>query len=287
MFHSSVTLLCGLVVSAFVIGQEPPSDRGAPDRRDAKTSSWKYLDIEQGRKHWAYQPPKNAAAPTVKNAAWPRTDVDRFVIASLDSKGLTPVEDADRRVLLRRVTFDLIGLPPTPAEVEAFAADASPAAFEQVVDRLLDSPHFGEKWARHWLDLARYAESTGKTVNFNYPHAWRYRDYVIASFNADKPYNEFVKEQLAGDLMKSDDLKVTAERLIATGFLAIGPKTLNERSGLKFELDVADEQIDVTTQAFLGITVARRGELCRVVPAGRLPRHAHRPRHRRHRRPGQ
>src|SRR5262249_77421 len=136
------------------------------------------------------------------------------------------------------------------------AADTSPAAFEKVVDRLLASPRFGEKWARHWLDVARYAESTGKTVNFKYPHAWRYRDYVIAAFNADKPYDQFIKEQLAGDLMKSDDPKVKAERLIATGFLAIGPKTLNDRNGLKFELDVVDEQIDVTTQAFLGITAA-------------------------------
>jgi hypothetical protein len=140
--------------------------------------------------------------------------------------------------------------------VDAFVADTSPKAFEKVVDRLLASPRFGEKWARHWLDVARYAESTGKTVNFNYPHAWRYRDYVIAAFNADKPYDQFIKEQLAGDLMKTDDPKLKAERLIATGFLAIGPKTLNERSGLKFELDEVDEQIDATTLAFLGVTAA-------------------------------
>jgi cytochrome c553 len=229
---------------------------GAPDPRDGLEVARKDQGIEKGRNHWAYQPPKKSAAPRVKNTAWPRTDVDRFVLASLETKGLTPVADADRRTLLRRVTFDLIGLPPTPAEVEAFAADTSPQAFEKVVGRLLASPRFGEKWARHWLDVARYAESTGKTVNFNYPHAWRYRDYVIAAFNADKPYDQFIKEQLAGDLMKSDDPKVMAERTIATGFLAIGPKTLNERNGLKFELDLADEQIDVTTQAFLGITVA-------------------------------
>jgi hypothetical protein len=166
------------------------------------------------------------------------------------------VADADRRTLLRRLSFDLTGLPPAPGEVEAFCAKDSNETLESVVDRLLASPRFGEKWARHWLDVARYAESTGKTVNFNYPHAWRYRDYVIAAFNADKPYDQFVKEQLAGDLMRSDDPQVKAERLIATGFLAIGPKTLNERNGIKFELDVVDEQIDVTTQAFLGITVA-------------------------------
>jgi hypothetical protein len=229
---------------------------GAPDPRTGAKSAYKYIDIEQGRKHWAYQPPKRVAEPRVKNAAWPRTDVDRFILAALEAKGLKPVADADRRALLRRVSFDLTGLPPTPAEAEAFAADPSPDAFGKVVDRLLASPRFGEKWARHWLDVARYAESTGKTVNFAYPHAWRYRDYVIAAFNADKPYDQFIKEQLAGDLMKSDDPKVTAERLIAPGFLAIGPRTLNERSGLKFELDTVDEQIDVTTQAFLGVTAA-------------------------------
>jgi cytochrome c553 len=229
---------------------------GAPDPRNGVKVARKEIDIEQGRNHWAYQPPKKGVDPKVKKTAWPRTDVDRFILAALETKGLTPAEDADRRTLLRRVSFDLIGLPPTPAEVEAFVADTTPDAFEKVVDRLLASPRFGEKWARHWLDLARYAESTGKTVNFSYPHAWRYRDYVIAAFNADKPYDQFIKEQLAGDLMKSEDPKVQAERLIATGFLALGPKTLNERNGLKFELDVVDEQIDVTTQAFLGITAA-------------------------------
>jgi cytochrome c553 len=230
---------------------------GAPDPREGTSAvAWKYVDIEQGRKHWAYQPPKKPAVPTVKEVNWPRNDVDRFILSALETKGLTPVADADRRTLLRRVTLDLTGLPPTPAEVEDFAEDKSPNAFEKVVDRLLASPRFGEKWARHWLDIARYAESTGKTVNFNYPQAWRYRDYVIAAFNSNKPYDQFIKEQLAGDLMKSDDPKTKAERLIATGFLAIGPKTLNERSGLKFELDIVDEQIDVTTQAFLGITAA-------------------------------
>ncbi|MBM3979425.1 MAG: DUF1549 domain-containing protein [Planctomycetes bacterium] len=228
---------------------------GAPDPRGARAAG-KYIDIEEGRKHWAYQPPKKPVAPQVKNAAWPRTEIDRFVLEGLEAKGLTPVADADRRALIRRVTFDLTGLPPTAAEVSAFVEDAAPDAFEKVVDRLLASPRFGEKWARHWLDVARFAESTGKTVNFNYPHAWRYRDYVIAAFNADKPYDQFVKEQLAGDLMPTDDAKRRAERLVATGFLAIGPKTLNERNGLKFELDIVDEQIDVTTHAFLGVTAA-------------------------------
>lgn len=231
--------------------------KGAPDPRPAtRVVRAGEIDWEQGRRHWAFQAPRNVAPPAVKNAAWPRTDVDRFVLAALESAGLAPVSDADRRTLLRRLAFDLTGLPPSPAVVERFAAEKPAVVLESLVDEMLASPRFGEKWARHWLDVARYAESTGKTVNFNYPHAWRYRDYVIAAFNGDKPYDQFIKEQLAGDLMPSDDPQARAERLVATGFLAIGPKTLNERSGLKFELDVADEQIDVTTQAFLGLTVA-------------------------------
>lgn len=229
--------------------------RGAPDPRDDGWSGQE-IDIAKGRKHWSFQSPKNPIPPKIKQTNWPRTDIDRFILAELDNKGLQPNSDAERRILLRRLSFDLIGLPPTPAEVEAFLADKSAKAYENVVDQLLASPRFGEKWARHWLDLARYAESTGKTVNFYYPHAWRYRDYVIAAFNSDKPYDQFIMEQLAGDLMPTEDANLRAERMIATGFLAIGPKTLNERSGLKYELDNVDEQIDVTTQAFLGITVA-------------------------------
>jgi cytochrome c553 len=229
---------------------------GAPDPRDGTRPVHAYPTIEEGRKHWAFRPVKKAAPPAVKDASWPRTDLDRYILAALDARGLKPVGMAERMDLLRRASFDLTGLPPTQAEAQAFAADSSAEAFEKAVVRLLDSPRFGEKWARHWLDVARFAESTGKTVNFAYPHAWRYRDYVIAAFNADKPYDLFIKEQLAGDLMKSETPRDRAERLIATGFLAIGPKTLNDRSGLRFELDIADEQVDVVTQAFLGITAA-------------------------------
>jgi hypothetical protein len=234
---------------------------GAVDPRDGKPPVAEHyaIDIEKGREFWSFQPPKETSPPAVKDAAWPRTDVDRYLLAAMEAKNLKPVEDADARTFLRRLYFDLLGLPPSPEEVAEFAArhaEDAQAAIGEVVDRLLESPRFGERWARHWLDVARYAESTGKTVNFYYPQAWRYRDYVIAAFNTDKPYDEFILEQLAGDLMPSDDPHVTAERMIATGFLAIGPKTLNERNGLKYELDMVDEQIDVTTQAFLGITVA-------------------------------
>jgi len=230
---------------------------GAADPRDGKkVVAAKEIDIEKGRQFWAFQPPKAAIPPTVQNTAWLRTDIDRLILAGLEAKGLKPVGDADPRALIRRLYFDLIGLPPTPEDVEAFAKNPSPAAFAAIVDKLLDSPRFGETWGRHWLDVARYAESCGKTANFNYPHAWRFRDYVIAAFNADKSFDQFIKEQLAGDLLPSGNDKENAEHVIATGFLAIGPKALNERNGLQFELDVADEQIDVTSQAFLGITAA-------------------------------
>ncbi len=229
---------------------------GAPDPRDdAATIVKSAIDIEKGRQFWAFQPPKKAAPPKVKDTKWAHSDVDRFLLAGLEAKNLKPVGDADKRTLLRRVYYDLIGLPPSPEEIEAFVNDQSPQAFEKVVDKLLASPQFGERWGRHWLDIARFGESSGKNVNFAYPHAWRYRDYVIAAFNSDKPYDQFVKEQLAGDLLPAANEKEKAEHEIATGFLAIGPKDHNERSALQFQMDVADEQIDVMSQAFLGITI--------------------------------
>ncbi|MDB5300461.1 MAG: Planctomycete cytochrome, partial [Phycisphaerales bacterium] len=158
--------------------------------------------------------------------------------------------------LIRRVTFDLIGLPPTPEEVDAFVNDRSPTAFETVVDRLLASPRFGEKWGRHWLDIARYGESTGSARNIPYTQAWRYRDYVIDCFNSDKPYDQFLSEQIAGDLLPYDGPAQHNEQLIATGFLAIGVKDLNEKDRRKYEMDNVDEQIDVTTRAILGLTVS-------------------------------
>ncbi len=240
---------------------------GAPDPRgvradDGKTASERAIDIEKGRQFWAFQPPKRSAPPDVKDETWAETGVDRFLLAALEANGLKPVADADPRTLLRRLHLDLIGLPPTPEEVEEFVSDyessiGSPhSAIERAVDGLLASSHFGERWGRHWLDVARFAESSGKAVNYTYPHAWRYRDYVIASFNADKPYDQFIREQLAGDLMPASDPKLTADRLVATGFLALGQRVLIERDRIQFEMDQADEQIDTVTQAFLGITAA-------------------------------
>ena len=153
------------------------------------------------KEHWAWQPLREAKVPQVKNSAWARDEIDRFVLAKLEEKKLQPVGDADKLTLIRRVTFDLTGLPPTLDEIDAFLKDASVQAFEKVVDRLLASSAYGERWGRHWLDVARYAESTGSARNLPYPHAWRYRDYVIDAFNRDKPYDRFVREQIAGDLL--------------------------------------------------------------------------------------
>ncbi len=206
--------------------------------------------------HWAWQPVKQVAAPAVKSTAWPRGDIDHFILASLEAKGLHPVGDADRVTLIRRVSFDLTGLPPTPAETQAFVSDPSGNAFEKVVDRLLASPGFGERWGRHWLDVARYAESTGSSRNVPYTYAWRYRDYVIDAFNEDKPYDRFLTEQLAGDLLPASNAAQHDEQLIATGFLALGIKDLNEKDRLKYTMDNVDEQIDVTSRAMLGMTVS-------------------------------
>ncbi len=229
---------------------------GAPDPRDGKVVAKKTWDMEKGREHWSFQPPQKSAPPAVKDTAWAKSDIDRFVLAGLEQHELKPVGDADARTLLRRVYFDLIGLPPSPEEVETFAKDKNPKAFEKVVDKLLASPQYGERWSRHWLDVARYAESSGKEINIAYPHAWRYRDYVIKAFNDDKPYDRFLKEQIAGDLLPIKDDTQWAEHLVATGFLAIGPKSHNTRDSRQFALDVADEQIDAVSQGMLGLTVA-------------------------------
>jgi dienelactone hydrolase/Ca2+-binding EF-hand superfamily protein len=206
--------------------------------------------------HWAFQPVKDAPAPTVKNTAWPRSEVDRFVLAELEAKGLAPVGDAEPAALLRRVHLDLTGLPPTAEQVQAFLAAPSESRIEGVIDELMKSPQFGERWGRHWLDVARYAESSGKETDFAYPQAWRYRDYVIKAFNQDMPFDQFIREQIAGDLFEVRDDKERAELLIATGFLAIGPKSHIEKNPLQFEMDVVDEQIDAVSQAFLATTMA-------------------------------
>ena len=215
-----------------------------------------FVDWEKARQHWSLIPMKSHPTPAVQDEGWSWCDIDRFVFEGMVENGVAPVADAEKSVWLRRVTFDLIGLPPTPEEVIAFTRDRSPTAFDRVVDRLLASSAFGERWGRHWLDVARFAESSGKEVNIAYPYAWRYRNYVIDAFNNDKPYNQFLREQLAGDLIPSKDLNERTEHLIATGFLAVGAKGHNTRGRSQFTADTIDEQIDAVGQSMLGLTIA-------------------------------
>ena len=235
-------------------------EAGAIDPREGKSAvATAGIDIEQGRDFWAFQRPIKTQPPEVKDDSWPLTDVDRFVRAAQEREGLEVVGDAQPRTLVRRLYFDLIGLPPTPEEVQAFVdgwQNGPQQMLESTVDRLLESRQFGERWGRHWLDVARYAESSGKETSFSYPQAWRYRDYVIDSFNDDVPFDEFIREQIAGDLLPADNDIQQAEQLVATGFLALGPKSHIERNKKQFEMDLVDEQIDAVSQAFLGLTVA-------------------------------
>jgi hypothetical protein len=225
-------------------------EMGAPDPRGrVKMVVESEVDIEAGRKHWAYQTP----------VATPGASIDRLVAAKLKDASISPVAQADAGTLLRRINYDIVGLPPTTAEVTQFVSawnrDAKTAVAAKV-DELLKRPQYGERWGRHWLDVARYGESTGKDVNVTYPHIWRYRDYVYDSFNADKPYDEFIREQVAGDLLKVKSEAEWQENLIATGFLAMGTKSLNESNPRQHKMDVADEQIDTMSQAVLGLTIS-------------------------------
>jgi hypothetical protein len=206
-------------------------------------------------KHWAFQPVREPEVPRPKRA-WGGSPIDRFLMDRLEREGLEPAPWADRRTLIQRATFDLIGLPPTPEEVEAFLADRQPGAFARVVDRLLASPHYGERWGRHWLDVARYSDSNGLDWNELFAHAWRYRDYVVRVFNEDRPFDQFIREQLAGDLLPGRTEAETYERQVATGFLVMGPKLLALQDRTQLYLDVVDEQVETTTKAFLGLTVS-------------------------------
>ena len=214
-----------------------------------------FTDAEKS--FWAYQPVKSPAIPSVQNEAWIKSPIDRFILRELEARDLKPAASADKLILLRRVTFDLTGLPPTRDEITSFLNDDSSEAYETVVNRLLASPHYGERWGRHWLDVVRYAESTANDANAVMRFAWRYRNYVIDAFNNDLPYDEFLIEQLAGDLLPpGDSVEVRTRRMIATGFLMIGPKALAETDKEQSRLDIVDDQIDVTGRAMLGLTLA-------------------------------
>lgn len=244
--------------------------QGAPDPRVTNVVRGAYRvtpeAIEKGRKFWSLQPLPAASAKVVAEVVQPHASdlqatktIDQFVELQRQQHGVSTPPTADSYTIFRRLCFDLLGVPPTAEQVDWFQglwAQDPEAAMTTAVDFMLASPKFGERWGRHWLDIVRYAESTGREVNMPYTQAWRYRDYVIDSFNDDKPYDRFLKEQLVGDLLPSRDRQQKQEQLIATGFLAMGPKTLNERNKRQFEADVIDEQIDVTTRAFLGISVA-------------------------------
>ena len=248
---------------------------GAPDPRTAATVAkrGRVIDVAEGRKFWSFAPLARVAVPEVeclvisaespyqdaatktaklstKHSALITHPIDAFIRAKLIGNGLTPAPPADKRTLIRRATFDLIGLPPTPQEVDAFLADTSPEAFDKVIERLLSSPHYGERWGRHWLDVARYADSNGMDENIAFGNAWRYRDYVVRAFNDDKPFDQFLTEQVAGDLLPRSE-----DALAATGFLALGARVLAEPDLQKLEMDIIDEQIDTIGKAFMGMTL--------------------------------
>lgn len=229
----------------------PHPDKIAGETVDVKHSA----DWKRRLQHWSFQPPVEKSLPHVSNRQWPQQPLDRFSLAQLEKEGMQPGPPAGRRSLIRRVTYDLTGLPPTPAEVNAFVNDDSPSAFERVVERLLASPHYGQRWGRHWLDVVRYADSNGLDENVAHGNAWRYRDWVIDAFNNDMPYDEFVTKQLAGDLLPTDSPAARNANLVATGFLSLGPKVLAEVDETKMEMDIVDEQISTVGQAFLGLTL--------------------------------
>lgn len=228
---------------------------GAPDPRvetNAPTTTYG-VDLEKGKQFWSLQPVRKSHVPLVKNRRWVRNDVDRFVLAKLEQKGLEPASDADKRTLIRRATFDLTGLPPTPEEVDAFLADKSSKAFEKVVNRLLASSAYGERWGRHWLDVVRYADTSGCNSDYPIPDARKYRDYVIDSFNRDLPYDEFIREQIAGDLLPAKTDEEHFRKVIATGYLAIS-RRFGSRNN-EFHLTIEDT-IDNVGKGVLGLSVS-------------------------------
>jgi len=237
-------------------------EKGATDPRvdPPATAASPPVTVEAGRQFWSNQKPVDHRPPATSRPEWAKRPLDHFVLAQLETHGLTPTTDAEPEVLLRRLHFDLVGLPPSPAAMSDFreqiARAGLDAALERQVDELLASPQYGERWGRHWLDVARFAESSGKEANVTFPYAWRYRDYVIDAFNDDLPYDRFLTEQIAGDLLPAEDAAERAKLLIATGFLAIGPKNLDEANAQQFEADLVDEQIDALTRAVIANSVA-------------------------------
>ena len=252
----------------------PPEDHGAPLSKDEidKLAAW----IQQGavwESHWSFTPPTPVSPPEVQGKAWVQNPIDQFILSKLEQNSVRPFKKAGRRKLIRRLYVDLTGLPPTAAQVQSFLDDRSPDAWKRLVDRVLSSPQYGQRWGRHWLDVARYGDSNGGDENHSYPFAWRYRDYVISSLNADLPFDEFVHEQLAGDLLAAirptdgdgntagpeplaldNESRLSNTQLTATGFLALGTKILAEQDEVKKQADIVDEQIDTIGKTFLALT---------------------------------
>jgi hypothetical protein len=228
---------------------------GADATMAASTAPAKYgMSLEEGRRFWSFQPLQKPPLPQVKDAAWPRTPVDQFILARLEASGIAPAPPADKRTLLRRAAFDLTGLPPTPAEMDDFLADSSTQAFEKVVDRLLNSPRYGERWGRHWLDVARYADTCGNAADYPVPQAHQYRDWVIRAFNRNLPFDQFLREQLAGDLLSGGSDAERFERIKATGYLAIARRFGGDRVG-EHHLTLEDT-IDNLGRTILGFSLA-------------------------------
>ena len=235
--------------------------QGAPWPGDANTAATttSEFDLAARAQHWSFQPVQAVAPPEVNRRDWCRTPVDRFILAKLEAAGLSPAIEAEKRVLIRRVTYELTGLPPTTDEVAAFLADDAPDAYERLVDRLLASPRYGERWARHWLDLVRYAETAGHEFDYDIPHAWRYRDYVIRAFNDDLPYDQFVIEHLAGDLLerpRRNSHTGVNESAMATAFYWFGQGKHSPVDLRAEECDTVDNQLDVIGKTFQGLTIA-------------------------------
>jgi hypothetical protein len=231
---------------------------GAPDPRDEPSHALvpahkPEYNFEEGRRFWSYQPVKSYTPPEVRDPQWARNPVDQFILAKLEAKGLRPAPPADKRTLIRRAYFDLIGLPPSPEEVEEFLADKSPRAFEKVVERLLASPHYGERWGRHWLDLVRYADTAGDSSDYPVPQIHLYRNYVIDSFNRDKAYDQFVREQIAGDLLPAANDEERWEKIVATGYLAIA-RRFSVRPERQLHLTIEDT-LDNLGKTYLGLTL--------------------------------
>lgn len=230
-------------------------EMGAPDpRQGGETAAPTKIDFAKAANYWAFQPPTKKALPRVSNPHWTRNEIDHFVLSALDAAGLQPVGEASKRALLRRATFDLLGLPPTPEEQAAFLADESPDAYVRLIDRLLDSPHYGERWGRYWLDVARFADDQAHTfaVKPN-TEAWRYREWVIDAFNRDLPYDQFVRMQIAGDQL---DESLGQERFVALGYFGLGAVYYKNSDKAKAEADELDDRIDTLTRGFLGLTVS-------------------------------